>query len=335
MSLGQEIYVFFYRFEIYGLIGLLICSFLMGFIVYKTFNIIFMQKNKVQNYQEFLNIIFKYKNNYLNISSISSNIINIFLLITFYIMVAGFGTYFEQQFSINKTISAILFSVLCYFILKRNISGVKKVNSIIIPILIFIIFVISIVNLQKINFKFTYINININCFSSAFIYCSYNMILVIPLLITLSKYIKNKKQIKITAIFTSLLIFILASSIFFWLKAIDANYENIQMPAVYVIDKLYPKFKIPYGIAILLSIFSTAISVGISFLQNLAKKQQRYPHILKIMCITSVIISNIEFSKLVKILFPLFGYIGLVQIVFIITYKTKDKKQSKGLSEKR
>ena len=234
-------------------------------------------------------------------------------------MVAGFGTYFEQQFGINRLLVAIFFVVLCYIILKNNISCVTKVNSFIVPILIFIILVISIVNLKKSNLNFTYTSQNLNWLVNAFIYCSYNMILVIPLLITLSKYIKNKNQIRITAIFTSLIIFILASSIFFWLKSININYQNIQMPAVYVIDKLYPKYKIPYGIAILLSIFSTAISVGISFLQNMDRKQKNYSHILRIMCITSVIISNIEFSKLVKVLFPMFGYLGLVQILFIIT----------------
>ena len=319
MPHGQEIFLFFYRFGFYGLIGLLICSILMGIVIYNTFLIIHLYKPNIKNYEDFLNIIFNSKNKYLNISYISSKIINIFLLITFYIMVAGFGTYFEQQFGINRLLVAIFFVVLCYIILKNNISCVTKVNSFIVPILIFIILVISIVNLKKSNLNFTYTSQNLNWLVNAFIYCSYNMILVIPLLITLSKYIKNKNQIRITAIFTSLIIFILASSIFFWLKSININYQNIQMPAVYVIDKLYPKYKIPYGIAILLSIFSTAISVGISFLQNMDRKQKNYSHILRIMCITSVIISNIEFSKLVKVLFPMFGYLGLVQILFITT----------------
>lgn len=318
---GQEIYLFFYNFGFYGLIGLFICSVLMGFVIYKTFLIIFLNKDKVKKYEDFLNIIFEFKNKYLNIGYISSKIINFFLLITFYIMVSGFGAYFEQQFGINKIIVTIIFAILCYFILKKNISYVTKVNSIIVPMLVFIIFTISIVNLKMTKLNFNYSFNNLIWVISSLIYCSYNMILVIPLLITLCKYIKNKKQIKIIAIFTSLIIFCLASGIFFWLNAIEVNYENIQMPAIYVINKLYPKYKIPYGIAILFSIFSTAISVGISFLKNVCREQQSYSHILRIVCITSVIISNVEFSRMVKILFPMFGYIGLVQILFIITYK--------------
>ena len=76
-----------------------------------------------------------------------------------------------------------------------------------------------------------------------------------------------------------------------------------------------------YGIVILGSIFTTAISLGISFLQNTVKNKKSYTQIALIMCITSVIISKIGFSNLVNILYPIFGYLGILQIYKIVIKK--------------
>ena len=149
------------------------------------------------------------------------------------------------------------------------------------------------------------------------LYCSYNMLLLIPVLVNLRNYIKSKKQIIYISVISSTIIFILAISIYLLLINVDVNFNSLEMPAVYVISTLMPQFKTIYGIVILLSIFTTAISDGIAFLENVCKNKTYFPQIAAIMCITSVIISNFGFSNLVKNLFTLFGYLGLIQIIKI------------------
>ena len=325
---GQEMYIFFYRFGILGILGLVLCSGLIGGVIYKTF--LTIHSKKINNYQSFLNEIFhieKRKNKYLNLSFISNTIVNIFLLITFYIMISGFGAYFEQEFNISKTIGAIILAIICFIILLKDIEGVTKVNSIVVPVLITIILIIGIKNIHNINYtqiinNTTYSNLNLNWILQAVLYCSYNMILVIPILVGLNKYIKSKKQITIISIISAIIVFILALSIFFLLVNVNEDISKIEMPAVYSIDKNFPAFSSIYGIVILLSIFSTAISIGISFLKNVVKDKKSYPQIVGIMCISGVLISNIGFSNLVKMLFPVFGYLGIVQIISIFRIKT-------------
>ena len=98
MLLGQEIYWFFYRFGIKGIIGIVFCNFLMGAVIYKTLAIVY-SKN-INLYKEFLDVIFKPKNvsKHLKINDFINIVINIFLLVTFFIMIAGFGAYFSQEF---------------------------------------------------------------------------------------------------------------------------------------------------------------------------------------------------------------------------------------------
>ena len=194
-------------------------------------------------------------------------------------------------------------------------------NSIVVPILIGIILIISFMNIKTIDFSRISLTHNYNWIIQSIVYCSYNMILVIPVLVGLKNYVKNEKQIKIIAITSSFIVFILAISIFLWLTNINVSFDSLEMPAVYVIDTKFPNFSWIYGIVILLSIFSTAISIGISFLKNVVKSKKNYPQFVAIMCISSVLISNIGFSNLVKMLFPLFGYLGIIQIGYILRQK--------------
>ena len=175
---------------------------------------------------------------------------------------------------------------------------------------------IKTIDINRINLKHNY-----NWIMQAIVYCSYNMILVIPVLVGLKKYVKNKKQIKTISIVSGSIVFFLAISIFLWLTNINICFDNLEMPAVYVIDTKFPNFSWIYGIVILLSIFSTAISIGISFLKNVMKNKKNYPQFVAIMCISGVIISNIGFSNLVKMLFPVFGYLGIIQIGYILRQK--------------
>ena len=328
---GQEMYLFFYRFGIYGILGLVLCSILIGLVVYKTFKIIYSSKGKkISNYQDFLKEVFygdkkEPKNKYLNLSYISNLIVNIFLLITFYIMISGFGAYFEQEFHFNKLIGASILAIISFFVLIKDIGGVAKTNSVIVPVLIIIILLLGIKNIGNLEFSRISTKLNFNWVMQAIVYCSYNMILVIPVLVELSRYIKNEKHIKNIALFSGIIVFALAIIIFLLLTNITIPFENIQMPTVYVIDHNFPSFRVIYGLVILMSIFSTAISIGISFLGNITKDKKNYPQLAGIMCISGILVSNIGFANLVKMLFPLFGYLGILQIYFILKY-TKNIK---------
>ena len=317
---GQEIYVFFYSYGMKGFIGIIISSILIGYIIYKTFKII--QKNDISTYKEFLEtIIGKDKKNLISIINI---IINTFLLVTFFIMISGFGAYFEQQLGINSLIGSAILAILCYIVFMTSTKGIVKVSTIIVPFLIlFIIYIgiqiLGIIDISKIQ-QYTINNNNSFTFIlKSILYSSYNSILLIPVLITLKDYLKNNRINKYTSILITIIVAILSIILFLILSKIDVNIENLEMPAVYLVSKISNTLSIIYGFIILSSIFTTSISIGNSFIQNICKKKKSYQHIALIMCITSVFISKIGFSNLVQILYPFFGYLGIIQIVKIIS----------------
>ena len=316
---GQEMYIFFFSHGIKGIIGIFITSILMGIVIYRTFTII--NKNDVKTYKQFLEIFLKAnkEKTFFNLKNIINIVINIFVLITFFIMIAGFGAYFGQELGLDSIIGSILLSIFTLIIFMTSVEGVIKANGILVPILIIFITIIGIINLKDIdiyNLKNYLISRNeSNYILSALLYCSYNSILLIPVLITLRDYIKSKKQIGIISIITTGIIILLSIIIFLLLVRVDVDITKLEMPAVYVVSNMFKILKIGYGFIILGSIFTTAISLGTSFLQNVSSNKKSYTQIAVIMCITSVIVSKIGFSNLINSLYPIFGYLGLIQIV--------------------
>lgn len=312
---GQEIYVFFYSFGIKGIYGMLISSSIIGLTIYYSFKII--QKYNINNYKDFLDITIKNKKT----KDIINIIINIFILISFYIMIAGFGAYLKQEYNINNIIGSGILALICLIIFKTNKNALVKVNELLIPILIIIIVLIGIVNIPNIQItnleNYLISQNNSNWLIMSVIYASYNCILLVPVLITIKSYIKYNKDIKYISSIVTIIVTLLLMIIFFLLINIDIDIKSLEMPAVYAINKIWYNIKSIYGITILISIFTTAISLGISFLNNTSKNKKSHNIIGLIICLTSIMFSTIGFSNLVNLLYPILGFLGIIQIIQI------------------
>ena len=318
---GQEIYIFFYQYGVNGILGIIISSLLLGFVIYKVLYI--CKQKEVTNYKSFLKgFINKEKQ-----LEIFNTVMNIFILITFYIMIAGFGAYFEQQFKIHSLIGSIILAFICYFVFLKDVSGLIKVSQYVVPVLIGSLFIIGISVIDSKNIleisHYVSENKNWNWILDSILYGSYNTILLIPVLITLKNLVSNKKERGIISILTVILVMVLSFIVFFMLTKIDVDITNLQMPAVYVASKISPGFKYIYGFIILSSILTTGISLGTSLLENIAHSKKKHKQCAIFICISAVLVSKVGFSNLVNLLYPIFGYIGLIQIIKISFQKNR------------
>lgn len=315
---GQEIYLFFYQYGKNGINGIIISSILIGIVIYKV--LILCEREEIKNYKSFLNIFFQ---NEIKLN-ICNTVITTFILITFYVMIAGFGAYFEQQFDINHLLGSVLLSTICYFVFLKNVSGLIKLNQIVVPILIGSLLIIGINTIQFKNIynisNYVITNSSWKWILDSILYSSYNTILLIPVIIAVRKFVSNQKERLILAIVTILIVIVLTSIIFFMLSQIDVIIENLEMPVVYVVSKISEMFKYIYGFIILSSILTTSTSLGTSFLENVASDEKRCRRYALYICLSAILVSNIGFSNLVSVLYPIFGYIGLVQIIKIMIF---------------
>lgn len=315
---GQEINAFFYAYGMKGLIGLLLCSLLLICIIYKTFKIILNEN--INSYKDFIGILVRKqsKRKYLNVEFIINTIVNLFLMVTFFIMIAGFGAYFSQELEINNYIGSAILAIVCFITFMTNVNGVVKISSIIVPILIFFIVLIGVININKVDMKSTvetlYNDGSYQWLLNSILYCSYNSILLIPMLIPLKKYMTKNKENIVVSILSGVVILTLAMSIFWLLTRATIDVNKLEMPVLYVIGQHFAEFRNIYAFIILASIYTTAISLGISFLENVAKSKKSYTMIAIFICVTGFFVSGVGFSNLVTLIYPIFGYLGLIQI---------------------
>lgn len=317
---GREIYLFFFKFGKIGLAGIVLSSVITGLIIYFTLKI--ANKKEIENYDEFVEEI-KIKNKKTNY--IVKGIVTIFLLVSFFIMVAGFSAYMKQAYNISNYISSSFFAIIIYIVLRKNIQGMLKINNILVPIILILIILLGIKNLEFILQKPEIIaqDSSIYWIIYSVLYSSYNSIILIPVVISLRKYICKKEEIKYISIISIMLIIVLSLCIFGLLLKGECYTRELEMPLLkitaeygYVIQKLY-------GIVIIISIFTSAISVGYSFLENISN-EKKYNRNLIIICLSSIFISNIGFSTLVQILYPAFGVFGILQLFFIYKMSLKN-----------
>ena len=315
MHQDKKYMYFFTHTEKYGIIGLAVSTIALSTIIYKILMIV--KKTGVKNYKELLEVVLKTKNKKLK--EIISNIVNIFILITFFIMIAGFGAYFEEQLKINHLIGSTLLAISCIIVFRKSIQGVVKVNEIVIPLLIIFVIIIgaTTISTSVINFKQEQ-TVKTGWLISSFLYAGYNSILLIPVLITLKEFLKSKKQIAKISIITGIITIILGAIIFLTLSNVGKQISQIEMPIAYVISKMSEIMQIIYGVIIMLSIFTTSVSLGNSLLPE--NKKTRMPLAIAI-CAIAIVTSNIGFSKLITYAYPIFGILGVVQaLLFYAKY---------------
>lgn len=318
---GQEIYTFFNIYGLKGLIGIFVSCLLMGIIIYKTLKISMELKSK--EYEKFVNSIIpqRWQKNKILIFTIN-NIINIFLLISFFIMISGFASYFFQEFNAPKIYGGVIIAILSVITFFKDINGIVKINTYLIPILILLVILLGAkqINCGKLDFYNVQTN-NIKWILSGVLYASYNSIILIPILINMKDMVKNKKQIKQISIIVTTVMIILSTIIYLLIQTFIKEVSGIEIPIVYIAGLLGNIYKYLYGFVILVAIFTSAISAGYSFLVNCSKSKKGYTYLAIIICIASVLVSKLSFSGLINLLYPIFGYLGIIQIIFILNLK--------------
>ena len=315
---GREIYLFFLEYGYYGIIGILISGIFTSFIIYIALNRI--NNKNISTYSELLE-----NNNKNKKIGIGINIIvNAFLLISFFIMIAGFSAYMKQAYEIPIYVSSFLFVLVCYIIFKKSLQGMMKINEYIVPVLLFFIVFLGVKNIPYIIESKAVLEIEtkqMGFIINSLLYASYNSIILIPVLVNIKKYYNSKKEIKLISIISGLFIIILSLCIYGLLLRGQFLVKELELPLLQIISEFGIIFKYIYSFIIIASILTSAISTGYSFLENVSKNKRNYQINLIIMCVVGVLVSNIGFSNLVQILYPLFGILGFIQIIFLLNRK--------------
>ncbi len=305
---GQEIYSFFNKYGNYGQIGILIAIVLISVTTYKT--LIIAYEKDIMNYEEFLDITIRNKNRFV-IYTIK-NIINIFLIISFFIMCNAFSTYCTENYNLPKIIGGVIISIVSYLILRKDIKTIIRTNELLMPFIILFIIIIGIItmNWEEINIQE---NDMFKSITRGILYANYNCIILIPMLINLKKEILHKEQIKTIGIISFIILYLVTEIIYVSQRKIESN--EFEMPMLEFCRRVSIYFVLIYNAVTGIAIVTSAIAAAYSLTANIRTNKKI---IIIILCLMAIPICMISFSKLVNLAYPIFGILGTIQIYFIL-----------------
>lgn len=314
---GQEILKFFtiYRFD--GYIGIGVAMLLFIALGAAVLNISFIIKRS--SYNDFLIYTCGRK-----LGLVIDVMITIFLFGTLNVMLSATGALFYEFFGLPYYFGIFFTVIPAAIIAVKGIKGILNVNLVIAPLMILIVVTISSLCLyyhangdliRNLHYEDdqTY-----KWLMSALLYVAYNIILATPILVPMGKEVTNKnvltRGITIGAVTMGIIILLLNTVILNHIEQ-DSLY---QIPMLYIVEPFNDLVKYSFIVVLWLEIFTTILS-NLFGLANRIQVATRYSYssIVVIICFAAIFISRLDFKTLLSILYPTFGFISLLFILFL------------------
>lgn len=317
---GQEMLKFFAVYGIEGIYGLVLTGILFFIIGWAVLELIYVSKAKT--YKDFIQpIVGSFFAKVLDWSVLG------FMFVCFCTMLAGNGALLEQKLGWHFQIGVITMAIACFITFLYDVKGIIVVNSILAPILLLgclmlgiYIWIFKTTDVFSNSSHFIFNIIKDNWITSSIIYVAYNSVTTIVVLTTLNSYIKNKK----IALYGSLLAGFCLGLLGVCLGAITLiNYNNVQgveIPMLAIVMKYAPAIQYIYLIVIVLAMFTTAVANGYGIVAKINSRYKSSKLFIIFLICCATIIAQIGFSNMVSKVYPIFGYIGLCELIFIIGY---------------
>lgn len=326
---GQEILQFFSRFRIMGLAGLLLCTFL--FVI---FGDIIMQLGRKLHARSHMEIIRCAGGKV--VGTVIDLIITVFLFGGLTAMIAGTGALFAQQFHLPVFLGNALMAVLTAVTVLTGIDGVIKSISYVVPFLLAAVVGTSIHAIATSAPELSAAAPGIgdsslisNWLTAAVLYISYNTIISVAVLGPLGVKARNSRTIRNGAILGGIGLGLGAVMIYFALAGHMRAVAGLEVPMLYIAARISPAVQLMYTVVLIAEIYTTAVGSLYGFAARISELLK--PHVnSKTVVITAsaagLVASQFGFSNLVKYLYPLVGYGGIVLLVSLLYVEFRRKK---------
>jgi len=321
---GQEILQFFAQFGVNGLWGIALTTFL--FVI---FGFIIMRLGYKLGAQSHLEII-RHSGGKV-IGSIMDLIITFFLFGSLTAMIAGTGALFAQQFGLPAIFGNLLMVTITALTVLTGINGVINSISAIVPFLLVSVVGISIFSIFRTPPDVATAAVAANSGGlvrnwgmAAVLYVSYNTVISVAVLGPLGARAKDEKAIFNGALLGGLGLGLGTIMIFFALRGNMAGIQGLEVPMSYIAGNISRAVQILYAVILIAEVYTTAVGALYGFSARLGKKSHsRTRAIVITTAIAALFASFFGFSNLVRILYPLVGYGGVLLLICLLYAKIK------------
>ncbi len=322
---GKEIYSFYARFGLSGLIFGMITGVLFAFcIVYflnnsKNIEDIFY-KEKTQNCEKLNEKCYQNDKN-IKISAIFEKMLKVIYVIISAVMISGFRSLFLNflpAFIVEILIFVMLFVLI--FALQKEIKGIAVISKIFMLVFFIVFAVVFFSNTSLLTLRYVSGVNNLYCLCLVLFYVSMNIFTCFTLLIKVGKSL-NKKQSIITGVVCGFFIsiFIVLSVLLLSLSSDSVDMPILDISGSGVVGTVYVLVVV---LGLVTTLFSTLYGAVIVGGKNGIKTRGYVIYF-------SYILSSFGFSSLINSVYPLLGFFTMLTLIVIVLV-VKNRKMCKN-----
>jgi uncharacterized membrane protein YkvI len=329
LSSGRELNQFFSVYGLVSLLGLFICCAI--YIIFGKIIVHISVQNKVKSYDEFVDLVCpKYIALFINI------VLTLSLLSGTSIIMAGSASIIRQHFGFPKWVGFFLMIGCSILFLLRNTEGLFEINTIVVPILIIVIISIFSAYYYHYPWNFTYEylilipNQKSNWIFSSIAYASFNIISIVGVIVPITDEIKKPRLIIRGITLGSVILTILSICIALLMLVNPFTPKMYEIPLLFIAHKTHRILEAGMLAVIWLEMFSTQVSNVYSLSKSMENKWGiHYKRAVFIIILIALPFSFFGFSRLVEILYPLYGALSLIFLgcSFYYVIQNRDKRK--------
>jgi len=239
------------------------------------------------------------------------------------VMLAGSGAIFEEYFNLPAVTGIFITVLITLPVIMSGLAGMIIANSIIVPVkLSVVILVIIAATVLKHNIEFPFFShflfegeISGSWFFSLILYVSYNMVIPLAALSSVGKYLDKKTAVK-SGVLGGLGLGIAALIVALGELNFYPEIKYYQIPLLYIASQIHPLLRTTISFVIWVAILTTLIGNIHGVASRIAPQGGIFYRIVgTLILIISLPLTFFDFSTLVGILYPLFGYAGLMLLL--------------------
>ena len=321
---GREIFSFFSCYKMGGIVVSAFVGFLFSFFGYTVCK--YAKMYKIINADEYFCQLFPRK-----IAVIFSLVANAFLVLSFCIMITGCGVLFCEQLKVPPIAGVLVSLLICFFVIKNDVSGLEKFNLFITPVMLCGVVVLCILCLTLPEVSPAPMEEIIAPGVSGLLYISYNMVSATAVLVSSAKIAKTPSQ----AGWGGAVGGVMVGVPLVLMNAVLAHHWEVAskpLPFFALIYENFPCLSIVCWVVLYFAMLTTAVSSGVAVVENVS--QEKSAKAVYLLCFLALLMSFIPFTTLIKTVYSAFGFIG-VALIIGITIKKLRKQEKKELKRRK
>ena len=240
-------------------------------------------------------------------------------------MMSGTGSIFEEQLGLPYQFGIIISILLSYLVMSKEMNGILAANSLVVPLMLFfmVLVIIRVVGVDGIgeatNWQEQPSLKHLKWIISPFTYVSLNFAFAQAVLVPLGSEVKDESILKWGGLWGGIGLGVMLLISHFAIHSRMPEILSFDIPMAEIIRGFGRFFHVLFILVIYGEILTTLIGNVFGITRHIGRI---YPlprnWVVLATLLTCLLISQVGFTSLLTYLYPLFGYMGMILLIFLV-----------------